>query len=160
MDKFTKGCTAILLCCLMIAVCVCSVSAQPTSDGLFGLPRAAESVVGDVTGAINDAIGEVTGGMGTDTATGDAAGCTTDGMMGDMTGGTNVPQDSAGVVTEPESDPVTTANSTTNDSQSGTETTADESGSGGSFVGIIIAIIAAIAVVLLIIALMPKKKND
>lgn len=155
MDKIKLRASALLLCIFLMCLCVVPASAAEGNGGLFGLPREAESMVGDVTGAVNDAIGEMTGNT-------------------DNGEGGNIPQDSAGSITDtdPVTDPVTTAPTTTdnrttanttgtgNGSGTGSDTgnTAENDGASG-FVGIVIAIIAAIAVVLLIIALMPRKKN-
>lgn len=155
MDKIKLRASALLLCIFLMCLCVIPASAAEGNGGLFGLPREAESMVGDVTGAVNDAIGEMTGNT-------------------DNGEGGNIPQDSTGSITDtdPVTDPVTTAPSTTENRSTTADTSGTGSGTGADtgnttendgasgFVGIVIAIIAAIAVVLLIIALMPRKKND
>lgn len=153
MDKIKLCTAALLLVCLTVCLFVLPIAAAEGTGGLFGLPRAAESVVDDITGAVSDAIGDMTG---------DNADRPYDGE------GTNIPEDSTGSITDndPVTDPVTTAPSTTdnrttaNTTGAGTDTdsAAEDEGASG-FVGIVIAIIAAIAVVLLIIALMPRKKT-
>lgn len=147
MDKIKLRTSAFLLCIFLMCLCIIPISAAEGNGGLFGLPREAESIVGDVTGAVNDAIGEMTGNNADRPYDGE---------------GTNIPEDSSGVITDtnPVTDPMTTAPSTTADN-TGTDTgSTSEDESSGGFIGIVIAIIAAIAVVLLIIALMPRKKNS
>ena len=159
MDKIKLRASALLLCIFLMCLFVIPTSAAEGNGGLFGLPREAESIVGDVTGAINDAIGEMTG---------DTSGSTDHGQGG------SIPQDTSGVIndTDAVTDPVTTAPSTTDNRAPGSDTSDSGSGSASDagntsgdegasgFIGIVIAIIAGIAVVLLIIALMPRKKSQ
>ena len=153
MDKIKLRTSALLLCIFLMCLCIIPISAAEGNGGLFGLPREAESIVGDVTGAVNDAIGEMTGNNADRPYDGE---------------GTNIPEDSSGVITDtnPVTDPMTTAPSTTENRSTTADNTGTDTGStsedesSGGFIGIVIAIIAAIAVVLLIIALMPRKKNS
>ena len=103
------------------------------------------------------------------------------GAKSPMEGGTNIPEDSNGVITDPVTDDMrgdsdnsteqsegmttrpdttradTTVTGTATDTQENAP--ADDEG-GNGFVGVIVAVIIAIAVILLIIALMPRKRIE
>ena len=151
MKKHTKICAGllcILLFCLMAAASVSAEQGGMMSRAGESMMDGAESMIGDITGALTDDSGE----------------------NSPMEGGTNIPEDQNGVITEPATEtkdvmttraettrPDTTVTGTTTDTQENAP--ADGEG-GGGFVGVIVAVIIAIAVILLIIALMPRKRIE
>lgn len=161
MKKYTKAYSA-LLCCLLLAIAAAfSVSAANNTM----MPRTGEDggIIGDVTGAINDAAGLLTDDHGTGTANGNM----TEPNVGDNYAGNDTAIDSGTNYSGTDKQTANGADknqAADNDTVSGTATDTLENAAGegrtNSFVGIIVAIIIAIAVILLIIALMPKKRAD
>ncbi|MBQ3127174.1 MAG: hypothetical protein IJC15_08910 [Clostridia bacterium] len=162
MKKHTKICAGLLcalLVCLMAATVVNAEQGGMMSRAGEAVMDDAESMFGEVTGAITD----------------------NSGANSPMEGGTNIPEDSNGVITDPVTDDMrgdsdnsteqsegmttrpdttradTTVTGTATDTQENAP--ADDEG-GNGFVGVIVAVIIAIAVILLIIALMPRKRIE
>ena len=151
MKKYTRICAGLLcalLLCLMAATLVSAEQGGMMSRAGETIMDEAESMFGDVTGALTD----------------------NSGANSPMEGGTNIPEDTNGVITEPADDtrdvmttrPETTrADTTVTGTATDTQENAPADGEGGGgFVGVIVAVIIAIAVILLIIALMPRKRIE
>ena len=162
MKKHTKICAGllcILLFCLMAAAGVSAEQGGMMSRAGEAAMGDAESMFGDVTGALTD----------------------NSGANSPMEGGTNIPEDTNGVITEPVTDDMrgeggnstersevmttrpdtTRADTTVTGTATDTQENAPADGEGGNgFVGVIVAVIIAIAVILLIIALMPRKRIE
>lgn len=160
MDKPTMKGIAVLVCLVLLTtLAVCAVGAQVDRNGGMGGAlreggRAVESMAGDAMqgaeSAVGDMVGEITGG---------------DGAFSD---GTNIPEDSSGVITEPDTtvreterqtERQTTADTVTGEVTGGQEMAGEDEG-GSGFVGLLVAAIIAVAVILLIVALMPKKREN
>ena len=173
MKKHTKAFAILLFCLLLCCATVFGVSAEgmigANNGGIAGngvSPRTGEE--GGIMNGVESAIGDVTGAIGDVTdAVNDAAGALTDDANnnGAMDSGTNMPEDSNGVITDTDeiggsiddSAEATTVTGTATDAQ---ENAPAEVDTENGFVGIIVAIIIAIAVILLIIALMPRKRIE